>query len=80
MISIRRQALIANGLLTLVAGLLMLVPSCVAAGQLLTLLMGSSLIFSGLADYCGWERILRSQRWFRHEECDQPDSRSSRKG
>ena len=61
MISIRRQALIANGLLTLCAGLLALVPVSREAGQVLTMLMGCSLIFSGLADYCGWERILG---WF----------------
>ncbi|MEY4189003.1 MAG: hypothetical protein RIT02_4037 [Planctomycetota bacterium] len=80
MISIRRQALIANGLLTLCAGLLALVPVSREAGQVLTMLMGCSLIFSGLADYCGWERILG---WFfpgGAERSDQPSSRSSRKG
>ncbi|MFY8057187.1 MAG: hypothetical protein ACOVRM_05560 [Planctomycetaceae bacterium] len=80
MISIRRQALIANGLLTLCAGLLALVPVSREAGQVLTMLMGCSLIFSGLLDYCGWERILR---WFfpvGAERSDQPSSRSSRKG
>ncbi|MFM7834431.1 MAG: hypothetical protein ACKPJD_21740 [Planctomycetaceae bacterium] len=63
MISIRRQALIANGLLTLFAGLLSLVPAYHETGVLLTLLMGCSLIFSGIANYCGWERILRRLPW-----------------
>lgn len=80
MISIRRQALIANGFLTLVAGLLAVVPASQQAGQLLTLLMGCSLVFSGLADYCGWERILRRFRPGAAESTDQLSSRSSRNG
>ncbi len=80
MISIRRQALIANGLLTLFAGLLAVVPRSREAGQLLTLLMGCSLVFSGLGDYCGWERILRRFRLGAGESSDQLSSRSSRNG
>lgn len=80
MISIRRQALIANGLLTLFAGLLAVVPRSREAGQLLTLLMGCSLVFSGLADYCGWERILGRFRPGAGEGSDQLSSRSSRNG
>ena len=51
--NVRRQALVANGLLTLAGGLLAQVPAVSGAGLVLSVLMGCSLIFSGVADYCG---------------------------
>ena len=63
--NVRRQALVANGQLTLAGGLLAQVPAVSGAGLVLSVLMGCSLIFSGVADYCGWERILRGLPWGR---------------
>ena len=55
--SIERKARILNGLIIVVACLLTVLID--DRFIWLVLLMGASLIFSGIADYCGFAAILR---------------------
>ena len=56
--SLERQALLANGILILLSVAVAAVPETRVLGLVCTGLMGFSLIFSGVTDYCGWVRIL----------------------
>lgn len=56
--SLKRQALIANGLLVMAGSVLSVLPWCSGVGGVVLILMGLSLIFSGATDFCGWVRIL----------------------
>ena len=55
--SVERKARIANGLLVLVSSLLI----CFVDERFarVTLLMGASLIFSGMTDFCGFAVIFK---------------------
>ena len=55
--SIERKALILNGMIVVIACLL----TALVDDRFIWLVffMGASLIFSGVADYCGWAVILR---------------------
>ncbi len=55
--SIERKARILNGMIVVIASLLTLLID--DRFIWLVLLMGASLIFSGVADYCGWAAMLR---------------------
>lgn len=55
--SIDRKARIANGLIVLVSSLLALAVD--PRFTWIVLFMGASLVFSGTADYCGFEKIFR---------------------
>ncbi|MBL8809079.1 MAG: DUF2892 domain-containing protein [Planctomycetaceae bacterium] len=65
--SLAQQALIANGLIVFVSALLSLWPATRVTGQVLTLFMGASLIYSGWTGFCGWVPILSRAWWNRAE-------------
>ncbi len=65
--SLAQQALIANGLIVLVSALLSLWPGTRWIGQILTLFMGASLIYSGWTGVCGWVPILSRAWWNRQQ-------------
>ncbi len=70
--SIERKARILNGMIVLIASLLTLLDERFIW---IVLFMGVSLIFSGVADYCGFALILK--RCQRGDE-DNPGERCSR--
>lgn len=65
--SLAQQALIANGLIVLFSALMSLWPTTRVVGQVLTLFMGASLIYSGGTGVCGWVPILSRAWWNRQQ-------------
>jgi hypothetical protein len=65
-VSLRRQALTANGLLLVLGSIMCGMRSLSSVGTALTLFMAISLIVSGSTDYCGWLRILPLMPWNRN--------------
>jgi len=65
-VSLRRQALTANGLLLILGSIMCGIRSLSGLGTALTIFMAVSLIFSGSADFCGWLKILPLLPWNRN--------------
>jgi hypothetical protein len=65
-VSLRRQALTANGLLLVLGSILCGIRTLSSVGTALTLFMAISLIFSGSTDFCGWLKILSLMPWNRN--------------
>lgn len=64
-ISLERQASIGNGLLVVMSSLLGWYEPTRVVGIVLGAFMGLGLIFSGVANFCGWIRIFARMPWNR---------------
>lgn len=65
LMSLERQAGIGNGLLVMAAGVMAAFEATRGFGIGLGIFMGIGLIFSGVANYCGWYRIFATMPWNR---------------
>ena len=61
--SLERQASLGNGLLVFAAGGMAAFEAARSCAIGLGIFMGIGLIFSGVANYCGWYRILAKMPW-----------------
>ena len=64
-ISLERQASIGNGLLVVMSSLLGWYEPTRVIGIGLGVFMGLGLIFSGIANFCGWIQIFARMPWNR---------------
>lgn len=69
--SLERQAQIGNGLLIICGSVLSCFEFTRTIGCAIVVLMGVGLVFSGVANYCGWIRILATIPWNRTPDPNQ---------